>query len=736
MPNIGSNTLLTHAVVLTILTVCLFPYGGKAAGIGVSGPQRLCEGSSLQAVKADSGYTSYLWSTGERGQTIYVNTGGTYVVYATNGAGSLDSGRITIRDVPKPHPFIGNGRQYLCEGDVAALQAPDQFVWYRWNTGDTTRSISISTNGVFRVTVMDTNGCIGSSDSLLVEFLPVPTSRVNGPNAACRGSEVTYVADDVPGATYSWNVVGGTIISGQNTRIVRVRWNTSGQVELTTSLVRPDAQVCSSVAQYYVRVGARLRPELLFERRNICEGDSTELRVGNGYRSYQWNTGDTTSTIFVSASGLYWVDLVDSSGCTGTSDSLEVFVHPLPIVEITGPRIVCQGELFTLSATPGIAIYQWNTGERTASIQVTSSGVYQVIATTLDNCSDTAQFEVLAGASPTATIDSLVQLGPTIVNTTSQTTIVLQNTGTTPFSIMDISFVPPMNELRMLTPTLPRLLDPGRSVSIVLAWSPTVIGTTSVRMLCTLLSDCSATLSTTLTASAIDAPPPATLLFSLPDTTVAAGTTVYLPISVTVEGAMDDSEAVDVEGMIRFKRTLLASRGVSSGLYISESVDDTVRRVQFRVLDVHPSRSLRVTDLIVETMLDIPPFTALNFESITISPAGSHPVRTNDGSCTITTCFLEGRMVRFLQPLRIERLRIDDADFIELDVLTQERGSHSIVLHAMDGRSVASSTFEHTSDIAETHTVHMPRRTLAHGLYFIQLTSPFEVRTIPVLLHE
>ena len=727
---------MTHAVVFTILTVCLFPYGGKAAGIGVTGLQHVCEGSSLQAVRADSGYTNYQWNTGERGQTIYVNAGGTYVVYATNGAGSLDSGRITIRDVPKPHPFIGNGRQYLCQGDVAALQAPDQFVWYRWNTGDTTRSISISANGVFRVTVMDTNGCIGSSDSLVAEFLPVPTSRVNGPNAACRGSEVTYVADDVPVATYSWNVVGGTIVSGQNTRIVRVRWNASGQVELTTSLARPDAQLCSSVAQFYVRVGAKLRPELLFDRRNICEGDSTELRVGNGYRSYLWNTGDTTSTIFVSTSGMYWVDLVDSSGCGGTSDSLEVFVHPLPIVEITGPRIVCPGELFTLSATSGIAIYQWSTGDRTPSIQVASAGVYRVIATTLDNCSDTAQFEVLAGATPTATTDSLVRLGPTIVNTVSQTTVVLQNRGTTPFSIMGIMVVPPMNELRILSPTLPRLVEPNRSVSIVLEWLPTSVGTSSFRMLFDLLSDCSTTLNTSMVAMAIDAPPPATLLFSLPDTTVAAGTTVYLPISVAVEGVMDENETVDVEGMIRFKRTLLVSRGVSSGLYISESVDDTVRRIQFRVLDVHPARSQHVTDLIVETMLDIPPFTALNFESITISPSGSHPLRTIDGSCTITTCFLEGRMVRFMQPLRIERLRIDDADFMELDVRTQERGSHSIKLHAIDGCTVASTTFEHTSDNVETHTVHMPRRTLAHGLYFLQLTSPLEVRSIPVLLHE
>jgi len=690
----------------------------------------------LSELRADSGFTGYSWSTGEKGQSIFIRSGGTYRVYAQDRFGRLDSGEITVRDVPKPHPFIGNGRQYLCEGDVASLQAPDQFVWYRWNTGDTTRAISITQNGVFRVTVMDTNGCIGSSDSLVVEFFPIPTSGINGPNAACRGSEVTYVANDVPGALYAWNVVGGTIVQGQNTRVVRVQWSTSGQVELTTSLTRPDAQLCSSVAQYAVRVGARLRPDILFERRNICEGDSTELRVGEGYRSYEWSTGATTPSIMASRSGVYWVNLVDSSGCTGTSDSLEVFVHPLPVVAIRGPRIICPGEPFTLDATPGIAIYRWNTGERTPSITVSTPGVFQVIATTLENCSDTATFEVLSGAVPTATITDPVQLGPTIVGETSRATVEVRNTGTAPWSLMSISFAPTIPGIRVVSPTLPRLVDVGNSVFVVLEWSPVQLGTTSTTMQCDLLSDCSTAIRSTLSATGTAAPPPATLDFFLPDTTVSAGSIVSLPITVAVEGSMREEESVDIEGMIRFKRSLLISRGVSTGLYISESQDDSVRRVQFRVLDVHPARSGRVTDLIVESMLDIPPTTTLVFESLSISPAGSHLFRLHDGSCTVTTCFLEGRMVRFTAPTRIENVRNDGRHTIDLDVRTQEVGSHRVALFGIDGTLSAETTFDHPTMDAETHTVHMPCLGLAHGLYFIQLCTPRSVLTIPILLHE
>lgn len=49
----------------------------------------------------------------------------------------------------------------------------------------------------------------------------------------------------------------------------------------------------------------------------ICAGDSLVLDAGSGYASYDWNTGDTTQSIIVTAAGTYSVNVTDAGGCTG-----------------------------------------------------------------------------------------------------------------------------------------------------------------------------------------------------------------------------------------------------------------------------------------------------------------------------------------------------------------------------------------------------------------------------------
>jgi hypothetical protein len=63
---------------------------------------------------------------------------------------------------------------------------------------------------------------------------------------------------------------------------------------------------------------------LLGQDTTIEAGDSIQLAPGSGFDSYTWSTGDTTPTIFVNNSDIYWVT-VTLNGCTQT-DSIEVNV--------------------------------------------------------------------------------------------------------------------------------------------------------------------------------------------------------------------------------------------------------------------------------------------------------------------------------------------------------------------------------------------------------------------------
>jgi Secretion system C-terminal sorting domain len=47
----------------------------------------------------------------------------------------------------------------------------------------------------------------------------------------------------------------------------------------------------------------------------VCQGSSITLDAGAGQASYLWSNGATTPSISISSPGLYWVEVVNASGC-------------------------------------------------------------------------------------------------------------------------------------------------------------------------------------------------------------------------------------------------------------------------------------------------------------------------------------------------------------------------------------------------------------------------------------
>ncbi|MBT8258758.1 MAG: hypothetical protein KJO49_09830, partial [Bacteroidia bacterium] len=129
----------------------------------------------------------------------------------------------------------------------------------------------------------------------------------------------------------------------------------------------------------------------------ICEGESTVLTATGGV-SYQWNTGETTASITVTPTQTttYTVTGTDDSG-NETTDDVTVFLNPLPSAGAGNDITICQGETTTLTATGGES-YLWNTGQTTASINVSpnSTTTYSVTVTE-NNCesSDSVTVTVL-----------------------------------------------------------------------------------------------------------------------------------------------------------------------------------------------------------------------------------------------------------------------------------------------------------------------------------------------------
>jgi len=92
--------------------------------------------------------------------------------------------------------------------------------------------------GVSTITWTATNGCTISTCTTTVTINPLPTPVITGESPVCVSdgtSTVTYTAT-AGGCDYNWVVpAGGTIVSGQGTNQIVVKWTTPGTRTITVT---------------------------------------------------------------------------------------------------------------------------------------------------------------------------------------------------------------------------------------------------------------------------------------------------------------------------------------------------------------------------------------------------------------------------------------------------------------------------------------------------------------------
>ena len=139
----------------------------------------------------------------------------------------------------------------------------------------------------------------------------------------------------------------------------------------------------------------------------FCAGGDVTLSVPIIADSYLWSNGATTSTITVSTTGDYSVQLIKND-CSAISDPIHIEVNTNPIATISadGPTTFCEGGDVVLTATVG-SDYLWSTGANTSSILVDGSGSFSVAITDANGCMGTSiATTVTENANPTATINA------------------------------------------------------------------------------------------------------------------------------------------------------------------------------------------------------------------------------------------------------------------------------------------------------------------------------------------
>lgn len=248
---------------------------------------------------------SYQWSTGSTQSTISVNTSGTYWVNV-NVSGCTASDTISLVFISVIPPDLGTDTT-ICQGNTLLLDATvPGATGYLWSNGNNTAQINITTGGSYWVTV--TSGPCSSSDTIAVNFVPVPPAQFLTDTTVCTGTVVTLQAPAGYSA-YLWNT--GATTSFINITSTGTYWAVIG----TGGCISAD----TAVVNYLNVPSIDLGPP-----REICEDSSVILQplLTEANTTYTWSNNATGPQITVSETGTYI--LTAANICGTANDTVHV----------------------------------------------------------------------------------------------------------------------------------------------------------------------------------------------------------------------------------------------------------------------------------------------------------------------------------------------------------------------------------------------------------------------------
>jgi uncharacterized delta-60 repeat protein len=344
----------------------------------------VCENESVTLF--GSGADTYVWDDGVIDGLPFTPFVGltTFTVTGTdiNGCQNTDQVNITVHALP----LVEAGADVtLCENDETTLSASgaDSYVW-DFGVIDGVSFVPTISDWYY-VVGTDLNGCQGT-DYLFVTINSLPAVVGNATqNVICENTEITLTGSGAD--SYTWN--NGVVNLIPFTPLA----SSSYVVEGT------DVNGCINRDTIFVTVNSLptvdAGPDM-----TVCENESVTL-FGSGADTYVWDDGVIDGLPFTPFVGFTTFRLTgtDLNGCQNT-DSVNVTVHALPLVEAGADVTLCENDETTLSAS-GADSYVWDFGVIDGvSFVPTISDWYYVVGTDLNGCQGTDYLFVTINSLP------------------------------------------------------------------------------------------------------------------------------------------------------------------------------------------------------------------------------------------------------------------------------------------------------------------------------------------------
>lgn len=267
---------------------------------------------------------------------------------------------------------------------------------YSWapSGGNSASAVGVPA-GVYTCTITDANSC-STTATVTVTEPAVLTATTMQTNVSCfgaaNGDAMMMVTGGTPAYTYSWGPTGGTNASA------------SGLAPGLYTCYVTDAVGCQMTRTFNITEPAQALAITASNGGNVCPGDSAALTGtatgGTAGYTYNWMPGNLSGSNVTSAQSgntTYTLHVTDANGC---ADSVTTTVNSFvaPVVSLGADTAACGAAM--LDAQNAGGTYAWSEGSTTQTINVTTSGVYDVTLTDANGCMGMDTINVTINANP------------------------------------------------------------------------------------------------------------------------------------------------------------------------------------------------------------------------------------------------------------------------------------------------------------------------------------------------
>ena len=358
-------TDLNTGCVISIKNIILNSSGGPLLTVTPTEPicNGLCNGSAtVVATGGTLPYNPIIWNTSPQQNGLIANNlcgDSTYVVQVTDHASCIKSALVKMTQPLKLSAGVSINSPIQCYNDSNGSINIDVFggtpaYTYSWNP--TSVSGTGGTNlhpGIYTVTVTDANGCpsLTFQDTLVNPQKIAITSTVTPPmcNNLANGSILINSTGGTPTYTYQWG--GNSTATTQNLTAIP---------QGTYSLSINDSRGCPFNTSFILVPTISITVNAGNDTTTCNKGPVVLTGTVTGATTFDWQTLTTptstlsqnTSTLSVSPTITTQYILLAVNGACRDSDTVTVFIAPLPLANAGSNQTLVTGQTATIGGNP------------------------------------------------------------------------------------------------------------------------------------------------------------------------------------------------------------------------------------------------------------------------------------------------------------------------------------------------------------------------------------------------